>query len=86
MSLPISPEDPLVVVVHEDEWKAYALHDPPTEWDQQLFQMIKAMGGINEDVEPGAYHFNAAVLDASNAVVQLEPIQGVVCSRIFHGF
>lgn len=86
MTLPISLEDPLVVVVQEDRWDAYSLHDPTTEWDQTLFEMIQAMGGINEKVEPGVYHFNAAVLDDDNAVVQLEPVRGLNGSRIFHSF
>lgn len=75
MSLPISSEDPIVVVVEADRWDAYAMHDPPNERDKELLALIQQMGGINEQVEPGRYHFNAAPLDENNVVVSLEPIQ-----------
>lgn len=76
MSLPISPDDPIVVVVESDRWDAYSFHEEPTERDKELLALIQQMGGINEQVEPGRYHFNAAPLDETNLVVSLEPIRG----------
>ena len=75
MSLPISVEDPIVVIVEENRWDAYALHDPPNERDETLLALIQTMGGINEQVVPGRYHFNAVPLDATHQVVSLEPIR-----------
>lgn len=74
MSIPISPEDPILVVVEEDRWDAYALHEPPNERDEELLAIIQTMGGINEEVVPGRYHFNAAPLVEGHLVVSLEPI------------
>lgn len=76
MALPISPDDPIVVVVEEDRWDAYSMHETPTDRDEELLALIHKMGGINEKVEPGRYHFNAAPLDETHMVVSLELIRG----------
>jgi len=85
MGLPISLEQPIVVVVRDDSWDAYSLHDPVTDRDQWLFTVLESMNGVDKDVEPGAYHFNAVALDVKCTLVQLEPIKTLGCSRIFHG-
>jgi hypothetical protein len=85
MSLPISLEQPIVVVVSGDSWDAYSLNDPITDRDQWLFTVLESMNGVDENVEPGAYHFNAVKFDATCTLVQLEPIKTLGCSRIFHG-
>lgn len=74
MPLPISIEDPIVVVVDEDSWNAYSLHPTPTERDKELLRHLTELGGINEKVEPGTYHFNVARLDEKTILASLELI------------
>jgi len=85
MGLPITIEDPIVIVVRDNAWHAYSRHDPVTDRDRRLFTILESMGGISESVEPGGYHFNAVELDETCTLVELEPIKNLKCSRIFHG-
>lgn len=75
MPIPISLEDPIVVIVGNDAWNAYSLHDEPTERDKELLRHLNEIGGINETVEPGTYQFNMARLDEKNVLVSLELIR-----------
>ena len=75
MPIPISSEEPILVVVTEDSWNAYSYHTIPTPRDHELFALIQKMGGIDDTVEPGSYHFNAAVLDEHHMVASLESIR-----------
>lgn len=75
MALPISLENPIVVIVRDDSWNAYSLHDAPTERDEELLRHLNEIGGIDEKVEPGTYQFNMARLDEKNVLVSLELIR-----------
>jgi hypothetical protein len=50
--------DPILVVVEGGNWEAAALTDTPTLRDAYLFGHLSGMGGVNESVESGRYHFN----------------------------
>lgn len=50
---------PVLVVVYPNRtYEAFAFHNPPSSRDKRLFAMLEKMGGVNESVEPGYYHFN----------------------------
>jgi len=75
MPLPITSEDPIVIIVGEESWDAYTLHrKEPNQRDVMLFELLEGMGGIAETVEPGIYHFNAMWLDADHVVASLEMV------------
>ena len=48
--------DPLTIVVKGDRWDA--LGTPGSIYHQKLYTLLVKMGGINESVEDGTYHFN----------------------------
>ena len=48
--------DPLTVVVKGDRWDA--LGTPGSKYHQKLYTLRVTLGGINETVEDGTYHFN----------------------------
>lgn len=48
--------DPLTVVVKGDRWDA--LGTPGSIYHQKLYTLLAKIGGINESVEDGTYHFN----------------------------
>jgi hypothetical protein len=47
--------DPIEVVVSETEYNCYG---PTTKRSIRLTAILQNLGGINETVKPGAYHFN----------------------------
>lgn len=49
---------PIQVTVTPTKWNAYALTSIPTPRDIELIKILNEMGGINESVVPGVYHFN----------------------------
>jgi len=65
--------DPIVVVVSGTRYACFSLHATPTPRDLALLATLKSMGGVNESVCPGTWHFNAETLNADNQVVTLEP-------------
>lgn len=68
-------QKPLVVEVGDGQWNAYAQNVPPTPQDEALFAILTAIGGINESVTPGRYHFNAQTSGLGKLELSLEPIQ-----------
>jgi|1185.fasta_scaffold67298_2 hypothetical protein len=66
---------PLVVVVADEGWGAYTLRYPPTERDSYLFSLLVSTGGVNEEVAPGVYLFNAELLANNSMVLSLESIR-----------
>lgn len=46
---------PIIIIVKEDRYDAYG---PETPRSRQLMATLQRMGGINESVAPGLYHFN----------------------------
>lgn len=66
------PDSDLTPVTVHVTSERYDIIDVPTPRNQYLAQMLMAIGGINESVEPGTYHFN--VLDVEGqAVATLTP-------------
>jgi len=53
---PKKNSDPLVVVVKGDRWDA--LGDPNSRYHRKLYTLLVKLGGIDESVEDGTYHFN----------------------------
>ena len=51
--------DPLTIVVKGDRWDA--LGTPGSIYHQKLYTLLVKMGGINESVTDGTYHFNVEV-------------------------
>jgi hypothetical protein len=49
-------QEPLTVIVTETGWEAYG---PDTPWSKVLYKQLVKLGGVNESVPPGEYHFNA---------------------------
>lgn len=47
--------EPLTVEVQEHRWDCYGNH---TRRHYKLAALLQSMGGINESVPPGSYHFN----------------------------
>lgn len=69
MNMQITPPNdtdltPIVVVVANGRWDAYG---EPTPRTQYLYNMLVALGGINESVPDGTHHFN--VLDVGGVPV-----------------
>ena len=52
------PATPLLVEVTSSEWFSYG--DPTSLRHARLHAYLTRMGGINETVPPGTYHFNAS--------------------------
>lgn len=50
------PKTPLLVEVTGTEWYSYG--DPTSFHQMWLHSFLTQMGGINESVSPGSYHFN----------------------------
>jgi len=68
------PYRPLVVIVADGRWDAYAQDLIKSPSDIWLFQVLTEIGGINETVAPGRYHFNAKVdLGTQTTEISLEP-------------
>lgn len=65
--------DPIVVVVSGDRYDCYSLHGTPTPRDLALMATLKLMGGVNESVHPGTWHFNVEMLDTDNAFITMDP-------------
>lgn len=55
MRNPLDPEPPLTVIVTEGRWDAI---DSLTSRNIMLTRILTEMGGVNESVPPGTYHFN----------------------------
>jgi hypothetical protein len=66
--------EPIVVVVGNGRYDMYG-HVPPTPHDLWLGQILKGMGGVNETVADGKYHFSAEELVPGKIVATLEPVQ-----------
>jgi len=47
--------EPLDIVVDETRWDAYG---PATTRSSAILNVLNSIGGINESVPPGNYHFN----------------------------
>lgn len=64
----ITPPDsdltPVTVLVTKERWDAIGT---PTPRNIYLTNMLTAIGGVNESVQPGTYHFN--VLDVEGQTV-----------------
>lgn len=75
MSKPNPKQLPLVVVVTEDGWGAYTLQYPPTDRDAYLFSLLLSTGGVNGEVAPGVYLFNAELLANKSMVLSLEAVK-----------
>lgn len=60
--LPPNTDDltPVTVVVTDTRWDAIG---EPTQRNMWLTNMLSAMGGVNESVSPGTYHFNVLDVD-----------------------
>lgn len=63
---------PIVVVVKNGRYDCFSLNPNPDHRDYLLMQVIKDLGGINEGVKEGTYHFNAEALDADTVVASLD--------------
>lgn len=48
-------KDPIIVVVDGGRWEA---NGPDTIRSQFLLNVLQMLGGVNESVPPGTYHFN----------------------------
>lgn len=67
----IKDEAPIVVEVQADRWDAYG---PITSRSTYLYQVLSELGGINESVPPGQYHFNVIIEDGQ-LIADLHPIE-----------
>lgn len=65
--------EPIIVIVKNDRYDMYG-HTPITARDLWLSHILKEMGGVNESVTAGTYHFNAEQLTLTEIKVTLEPI------------
>ncbi len=65
---------PIVVVVENGRYDAYSMHSVPTKRDLWLMATLAGMGGVNESVEPGTYHFNIKWVSFSDNEITLYPI------------
>jgi hypothetical protein len=62
--------DPITVVVKDGRWDAYG---PVTPRSQELYAILAAMGGVNESVADGTYHFNVTQVGLEN-IASLTPV------------
>lgn len=64
---------PILIFVSQGEWHAFPLEGKIySARDRMLIDSIKASGGINELVPPGAYHFNI-VMFGGKEILTLVP-------------
>ncbi len=73
--------DPIFVRVKDGRWDCFSIrpNTAPTERDRQLYELLKNLGGVNENTEDGWYHFNAEALGEEHVVAHLdrtEPPEG----------
>lgn len=62
----------LVVVVGNDRWNAFGDHsNPHVVW---LYSLLVEIGGVNESVTPGVYHFDAYILGSESTVITMDPV------------
>lgn len=64
-------QPPLTVIVTSERWDAV---DAPTPRNIWLTQVLQQMGGVNESVAPGTYHFNVK-RKGLKMVASLDPAQ-----------
>lgn len=62
--------DPIIVVVKDGRWNAYG---PVTPRSQELYAILAGMGGVNESVTDGTYHFNVKKVGLEN-IASLTPV------------
>jgi hypothetical protein len=66
-------KQPLMVVVDNGRYNAYSLNPVPTKRDKWLFATLVGMGGVNESVETGTYHFNVKRVGFLQNEITLSP-------------
>lgn len=65
---------PIQITVTKTNWTAHALSSISTPRDLELIKLLDSMGGINESVEPGIYHFNVMMVEGlGQHVASLQP-------------
>jgi hypothetical protein len=69
----IPKSDKLLVEVHDGRYDCYG--DPANPKQLFLMQQLTEIGGINESVPDGYYHFYAENLDEETITLTLEPYQ-----------
>jgi hypothetical protein len=70
-TMPVPNIKPIVVLVKDGRYDAYGLYPEATERDRWLMSLLKAAGGINEQVEEGVYYFNAQKLGPNSIKMDL---------------
>jgi hypothetical protein len=69
----INQKQPIVVEVHNGRYDAYSMNPVPTKRDKWLFAILAGMGGVNEHVVPGTYHFNVKKVSFLQHEITLSP-------------
>jgi hypothetical protein len=69
----IPKSDKLLVEVHDGRYDCYG--DPANPNHMLLMQELTEIGGVNESVPDGYYHFYFEYLDEENIALTLEPYQ-----------
>lgn len=66
-----SNNDPLTVVVNDDEWTTIEPRTPREIW---LYTLLTVLGGLSDSTPPGIYHFNMKS-DWFKMKLTLDPIE-----------
>jgi hypothetical protein len=66
-------KQPIEVIVQNGRYNAYSLNTVPTKRDKWLFAILAGMGGVNEHVVPGTYHFNVKRVSFLRNEITLSP-------------
>lgn len=64
---------PITVIVQNGRYDAFVEH-PITKNDEITFEMLEKLGGINESVEDGRYHFSWKITLRGKIRMDLHPI------------
>ncbi len=69
----INRKNPIVVEVHNGRYDAYSMNPVPTKRDKWLMATLAGMGGVNESVVTGTYHFNVKRVGFLRNEITLSP-------------